>query len=129
MEITIQGTTVIVMNNIAGYELDNGVDTITLTVLDSDGNPDTTTPEDQQPTYTMIMYMTLSKTYQTIPFIGIYPHLFVTLTSEQLPVNGRYIGQFEIVFEDTITHSEQFDFWVEDTLNPANISFNGHTID
>lgn len=129
MEITIQGTTVTVMNNIVGYELDNGVDTITLTVLDSDGNPDATTPEDKQAIYTMIVYMTLSKTYQTIPFIGTYPNLSVTLTSEQLPVNGRYIGQFEMVLGDITAHSEQFDFWVEDTLNPANISFNGYTID
>lgn len=125
MEITIQGTTVTVTNPIVGYELDNGVDTIALTILDSEGNPDTITPEDQQPVYTIIVYMTLSKAYQTIPFTGTYPNLSVTLTSEQLPVNGRYIGQFETVLGDTTAHSEQFDFWVEDTLNPNDVAITG----
>lgn len=128
MEITIQNTVVEITNNILGYEYDNGVDSINLTVLDDEGNPDTTTPEDQQPTYTMIVYMTLSKAYQTVPFTGTYPNLSVTLTSEQLPVNGRYIGQFEMVLGNTTSHSEQFDFWVEDTLNPNDVQIANPTI-
>lgn len=128
MEITIQNTVVEITNNILGYEYDNGVDSINLTVLDDEGNPDTTTPEDQQPTYTMIVYMTLSKAYQTIPFTGTYPNLSVTLTSEQLPVNGRYIGQFEMALGNTTSHSEQFDFWVEDTLNPNDVQIANPTI-
>ena len=128
MQITIQGSTVTVNDNIVGYRFDNGVDVITLVVLDSEGNPDTSTPEDQQPTYAMIVYMTLSKTYQIIQFTGTYPILTATLTSEQLPVNGRYIGQFEIALGDKISHSQQFDFWVEDTLNPNDVQIKTPTI-
>lgn len=119
MNITVQGTTVTVEDNIVGYELNNLVDTINVTMLDSEGNPDTTTPQEQQPTYAMIVYMTLSKAYQTIALSGIYPNLSVSLTSEQLPVNGRYIGQFQTTLGDQVGYTEQFDFWVEDTLNPA----------
>ena len=121
MNITVQGTTVMVENNVVGYELDNLVDTINVTILDGEGNPDTTTIQGQQPTYTMIVYMTLSKVYQTIALNGTYPNLSVSLTSEQLPVSGRYIGQFQTTLGEQVGHTEQFDFWVDDTLNPADV--------
>lgn len=120
MNITIQGQTVVLENNIIGYELDNMVDTITLTILDSEGNPDTTTPAEQQWGFNMLVYMCLSQAYQTIAFTGSYPILTATLTSEQLPINGRYIGQFQMILGKQVMHSQQFDFWVNDTLNPNN---------
>lgn len=118
MNITIQGQTVTLESSVLGYELDNMVDTITLTILDSEGNPDTTTPAEQQWGFSMLVYMCLSKTYQTIEFTGSYPTFTATLTSEQLPVNGRYIGQFQMTLGEQVAHTEQFEFWVEDTLNP-----------
>lgn len=121
MDITIQGTNVNVTGNIVGYELDNHVDTINVTILDAEGNPDVATPIEQQPSYSMVVYMTLSKKYQTIEFSGMYPNFMVILTSTQLPVNGRYIGQFVTTLGEQIEHTEQFDFWVEDTLNHVDV--------
>lgn len=121
MQITLQGQDITLDTNVVGYELDNLVDTITLVVTDAEGNPDTTTPAEQQPTYSMIVYMHLAKQYQTIEFSGAYPTLTTTLTSEQLPINGRYTGQLIMTLNDTVSHSEQFDFWVMDTLNPNDV--------
>lgn len=118
MNITVQGQTVTLDSNVVGYELDNLVDTITLTILDSEGNPDTTTPTEQQWAFTMLVYMCLSNTYQSIAFTGSYPTLTATLTSEQLPVNGRYISQFQMTLDEQVAHTEQFEFWVNDTINP-----------
>lgn len=121
MQITLQGQTVTLDTNVVGYELDNLVDTITLLITDAEGNPDVTTPTEQQPTYSMIVYMHMAKQYQTITFDGAYPVLTVKLTSEQVPINGRYTGQLVMTLNDTVSHSEQFDFWVMDTLNPNDI--------
>lgn len=128
MNINIQGSIITLDGNIVGYELDNLVDTINITILDSEGNPDTVTPMEQQPAYSLIVYMTLSQSYQTINLTGTYPNLSVTLTSEQLPINGRYIGQFQFVLGEQIGHTEQFDFWVQDTLNPNDVTIQNPSI-
>lgn len=121
MNITIQGRIITLDTNVLGYKLDNMIDSITLTILDKEGNLDTTTPVEQQWKFNMLLYMCLSNSYQTIEFNGTYPILTApTLTSKQLPINGRYVGQFQMVLNEKIMHSQQFDFWVQDTLNIIN---------
>lgn len=122
MNISVQGQTATLDSNILGYELDNLTDTINLTILDSNGNPDTSTPAEQQWGYSLILYMVQSKSYQTVTFGGTYPNLEATFTATQLPVSGRYIGQFQMILGEQVSHTEQFEFWVNDTLNPNDVS-------
>lgn len=124
MNISIQGQIVNLEANILGYELDNLIDTINLTILNNDGEPDIT-PTEQQWEYSLILYMVQSQSYQTITFNGTYPNFNAILTSEQLPTSGRYIGQFKMELGEQIGYTQQFSFWVEDTLNSNTIIENG----
>ena len=108
MQLTITGTQVnIVGSNIVGFAQNNLVNTISATV---------DTPSE----YTNIalkIYMNEPEQYNAIPFIREGDIIYTVLTSDMIPVGGRYTGQFEMSYGMMLFQTELFDFWVENSVN------------
>lgn len=108
MQLTITGTQVeIVGSNIVGFAQNNLVNTISATV-------------DTPAEYTNIalkIYMNEPEQYNAIPFIREGDIIYTVLTSDMIPVGGRYIGQFEMSYGMMLFQTELFDFWVENSVN------------
>ena len=108
MQLTITGTQVnIVGSNIVGFAQNNLVNTISATV---------DTPSE----YTNIalkIYMNEPEQYNAIPFIREGDIIYTVLTSDMIPVGGRYTGQFEMSHGMMLFQTELFEFWVENSVN------------
>ena len=108
MQLTITGTQVeIVGSNIVGFAQNNLVNTISATV-------------DTPAEYTNIalkIYMNEPEQYNAIPFIREGDIIYTVLTSDMIPVGGRYTGQFEMSYGMMLMQTELFDFWVENSVN------------
>lgn len=108
MQLTITGTQVnIIGSNIVGFAQNNLVNTISATV---------DTPSE----YTNIalkIYMNEPEQYNAIPFIREGDIIYTVLTSDMIPVGGRYTGQFEMSYGMMLFQTELFDFWVENSVN------------
>ena len=108
MQLTITGTQInIVGSNIVGFAQNNLVNTISATV---------DTPSE----YTNIalkIYMNEPEQYNAIPFIREGDIIYTVLTSDMIPVGGRYTGQFEMSHGMMLFQTELFDFWVENSVN------------
>lgn len=107
MELALRGKeiTIIGSNNI-GFEQNNLVNSITANVDTEEGW-----------NFTLKVFMTKIQEYNSIPMIRDGSIIYVTLTSDMMPVGGKYVGQFEITKGQQIMQSELFDFWVENSIN------------
>lgn len=109
MEITIQGTKVnIIGDRIIGFQLNNLVNRF-----------EATTDKDESWKYQLKLYMVKIEKYNIIDLFRTGQTIFVDLTKEMMPVSGRYIMQFVALKDDLVDHTEQFEVWVEDTLDPT----------
>lgn len=108
MQLTITGTQVeIVGSNIVGFAQNNLVNTISATV---------DTPAEYT-NFTLKIYMSEPQEYNAIPFIREGDIVYTVLTSDMIPVGGRYTGQFEMSYGMMVMQTEMFDFWVENSVN------------
>lgn len=109
MEITIQGTKVnIIGDRIIGFALNNLINRF-----------EATTDKDETWKYQLKLYMVKIEKYNIIDMLRNEQTIFVDLTKDMLPVSGRYIMQFVALKDDLVDHTEQFEVWVEDTLDPT----------
>ena len=107
MEIAIRGTEVtIIGTNIIGFEGNNLVNSIT-------GNVDTESGWD----FILKVFMVKTQQYNSIPMTRDNNIIYVTLTSDMMPVGGKYIGQFEMTKGSQIMQTDQFEFWVNNSIN------------
>lgn len=108
MQLTITGTQVeIVGSNVVGFAQNNLVNTISATV---------DTPAEYV-NFTLKIYMNEPEQYNAIPFIREGDIVYTVLTSDMIPVGGRYTGQFEMSYGMMVLQTELFDFWVENNVN------------
>lgn len=108
MQLTITGTQVeIIGSNVVGFAQNNLVNTISATV---------DTPSEYT-NFTLKVYMNEPEQYNAIPFIREGDIVYTVLTSDMIPVSGRYTGQFEISYGMMLMQTEMFDFWVENSVN------------
>ena len=111
MVITITGTEVqIVGDRIIGFQLNNLVNRFEATV-------DT----DESWEYQLKIYMHIPKKYNIINLNRDKKDntkIFVDLTRDMMPYEGRYTLQFFGRKNDQAYHTGKFDVWVEDSLNP-----------
>lgn len=108
MQLTITGTQVeIVGSNIVGFAQNNLVNTISATV---------DTPAEYT-NVTLKIYMEVPQEYNAIPFIREGNIIYCILTSDMIPVGGKYTGQFEFSYGMMLLQSELFEFWVENSVN------------
>lgn len=107
MEIAVRGTEVtIIGTNIIGFEGNNLVNSIT-------GNVDTESGWD----FILKVFMVKTQQYNSIPMTRDNNIIYVTLTSDMMPVGGKYIGQFEMTKDSQIMQTDQFEFWVNNSIN------------
>lgn len=108
MQLTIIGTEVnIIGSNIVGFAQNNLVDSISATVDTPEGYTNVT----------LKIYMNDPQQYNAIPFIREGNLIYTVLTSDMIPVGGRYTGQFEMSQGMMLMQTELFDFWVENSVN------------
>lgn len=111
MVITITGTKVqIVGDRIIGFALNNLVNRFEATV-------DT----DESWEYQLKVYMHVPKKYNIINLNrddNDNTKIFVDLTRDMMPYEGRYTLQFFGRKDGKAYHTGKFDVWVEDSLNP-----------
>lgn len=107
MEIALRGTEVtIIGDNTIGFEGNNLVNSIT-------GNVDTESGWG----FNLKVFMVKTQQYNVIPMIRDNNIIYVTLTSDMMPVGGKYIGQFEMTNGGLLMQSDQFEFWVNNSIN------------
>lgn len=107
MEIALRGTEVtIIGDNVIGFEQNNLVNSIV-------GNIDTEAGWD----FTLKVFMTKTQQYNQIPMTRDGSIIYVTLTSDMMPVGGRYVGQFEMTKGSQLMQSDTFEFWVNNSVN------------
>lgn len=107
MEIAVRGTEVtIIGDNNIGFEQNNLVNNIS-------GNVDT----EAGWSFTLKVYMTSIMQYNSIPMTRDGNIIFVNLTSDMMPVSGKYIGQFEMQNGQQVSQTQTFEFWVENSVN------------
>ena len=108
MQLTIIGTEVnIIGSNVVGFAQNNLVDSISATVDTPEGYTN----------FTLKIYMNDPQQYNAIPFIREGNLVYTVLTSDMIPVGGRYTGQFEMSQGMMVMQTELFDFWVENSVN------------
>lgn len=108
MQLTIIGTEVnIIGSNVVGFAQNNLVDSISATVDTPEGYTNVT----------LKIYMNDPQQYNAIPFIREGNLIYTVLTSDMIPVGGRYTGQFEMSQGMMLMQTELFDFWVENSVN------------
>lgn len=107
MEVAVRGTDVtIIGSDIIGFEQNNLVNNLV-------GNVDTETGWE----FTLKVYMTTTMQYNMIPITREGNIIFVNLTSDMMPVSGRYVGQFEMKNGQQVSQTQTFDFWVQNSIN------------
>lgn len=111
MVITITGTEVqIVGDRIIGFELNNLVNKFEATV-----------DKDESWEYQLKIYMHIPKKYNIINLnrdLEDKNKIYVDLTRDMLPFDGRYTMQFMGRKGDEVYHTGKFDVWVKDSLTP-----------
>lgn len=112
MKITITGTEVqIVGDKIIGFALNNLVNRF-----------EATTDKDESWEYQLKVYMVEPKKYNIINLNWDTDNknvIYVDLTRDMMPFGGRYTMQFVAIKDTEVSHTEKFDIWVEDSLDPA----------
>lgn len=112
MVITITGTEVqIVGDRIIGFSLNNLVNRF-----------EATTDRDATWEYQLKVYMHIPKKYNIINLNRddvVKDKIYVDLTRDMMPYGGRYTMQFVCMKDTEVFHTEQFDVWVEESLDPA----------
>lgn len=107
MEFALRGTEVTIIGepNI-GFEQNNLVNSIA-------GNVDT----EEGWEFTLSVFMTKIQKYNSIKMIRDGNIVYAQLTSDMMPVGGRYEGQFVMTKGSQVSHSDVFNFWVENSIN------------
>ena len=113
MQITINGTKVtIVGNRIIGFQLNNLVNRF-----------EATTDKDDSWQYTLYVYMIKPEKYNVINLNRQQDSniIYVDLTSDMMPFDGRYEMQFVANQYDTgeVFRTETFQVWVENSIDPS----------
>lgn len=111
MNIEIQGTKVIITGDrVIGFQLNNLVNRF-----------EATTDKSEEWEYTLYVYMIKPEKYNTINLNRIENQLYVDLTCDMMPFDGRYEMQFVANKPDTgeIFRTEKFQVWVENSINPS----------
>lgn len=107
MQLTITNNEVtIVGSNIVGFEQSNMVAAITGTVDTEAGW-----------NFTLLIQRMEDNSVDQIFFTRQDSVIYSVLTADMLPVSGRYIGQFQISQGMMVGLTNQFEFWVENTVN------------
>ena len=110
MEITIQGTEVLIEGNrIIGFAINNLVNRF-----------EATTDKDETWEYQLKVFMTRPKKFNVINLNRDTGSniIYVDLTRDMMPFGGRYVMQFVAYREGAVDQTETFDVWVSDSLNP-----------
>lgn len=111
MNIEIQGTKVIITGDrVIGFQLNNLVNRF-----------EATTDKSEEWEYTLYVYMIKPEKYNTINLNRIENQIYVDLTCDMMPFDGRYEMQFVANKPDTgeIFRTEKFQVWVENSINPS----------
>lgn len=108
MEVKIINTKVQVLgDNSIGFEQDNLMNR--LSVITDRGN---------QWKYSLLVFMVSNNKGNVISLVrDSDTELHVEFTKEMLPVNGRYVMQFEYTDGNIIGHTDKFDAYVKDVIN------------
>lgn len=107
MKLTIANNEVtIIGSNIVGFEQSNMVASITGTVDTEEGWD-----------FTLLIQRVEDGSVDQIFFTRQDNVIYVVLTANMLPISGRYIGQFQISQGMMVGLTNQFEFWVENTVN------------
>lgn len=107
MEVAVRGTEVtIIGNDIIGFEQNNLVNDLVGSVDTEEG-------------WEFFLKVEMTKTLQhnIIPIKREGGIIFVTLTADMMPVEGRYIGQFEMRNGAKVSNTDTFEFWVKNSIN------------
>lgn len=107
MEFALRGTEVTIIGepNI-GFAQNNLVNSIA-------GNVDT----EEGWEFTLSVFMTKIQKFNTIKMTRDGDIVYAQLTSDMMPVGGRYEVQFVMTKGDQVSHSDVFNFWVENSIN------------
>lgn len=109
MEIVITGTTVTVEGDATiGFALNNLVNTLTAT-----------TDQSEEWNYTLTVHMIVQDVYNVINLNRSGQTLSVDLTADMLPYSGRYEMQFVATNGDYVSHTDIFEVFVKNTLDPV----------
>ena len=111
MQITITGTTVnITGDRIIGFALNNLVNTFTAT-----------TDLTSEWSYQLYVHMVVPDLYNIINlnWEENTQNIYVDLTADMLPYSGRYEMQFVATNGDYVSHTDIFEVFVKNTLNPV----------
>ena len=109
MEITIQGTEVLITGDrVIGFQLNNLVNTFTAT-----------TDKDENWSYQLKVFMVKLKKYNVWNLNREGQTLSVDLTSDMMPIDGRYVMQFVARNGEQIDHTDTFEVWVQLSLDPS----------
>lgn len=107
MEFALRGTEVTIIGepNI-GFAQNNLVNSIA-------GNVDT----EEGWEFTLSVFMTTIQKFNSIKMTRDGDIVYAQLTNDMMPVGGRYEGQFVMTKGDQVSHSDVFNFWVENSIN------------
>lgn len=105
MNITLTGTKVKLSDRYLGFQWDNNVEQIIVTV-------DT----DEEWQYKLDTWSALSGEFNSILLYRNGNQCSVTLTRDILSCNGRYTMQLRGYTDTKTMHSDKFDVWVKDSL-------------
>lgn len=109
LTITITGTTVTLEGEaIIGFALNNLVNTLTAT-----------TDQSEEWNYTLTVHMIVQDVYNVINLNRSGQTLSVDLTADMLPYSGRYEMQFVATNGDYVSHTDIFEVFVKNTLDPV----------
>lgn len=111
MTIEIQGTKVIITGDrIIGFQLNNLVNRF-----------EATTDKSEEWEYTLYVYMIKPEKYNVINLNRQDNLIYVDLTADMMPFDGRYEMQFIANKYDTgeVFRTEKFQVWVENSIDPS----------
>lgn len=111
MEITISGTKVTITGDrIIGFQLNNLVNRFEA-ITDKDDTWD----------YTLYVYMIKPEKYNVINLNRQENLIYVDLTADMMPFDGRYEMQFVAYKNETgeVFRTEKFQVWVENSIDPS----------
>ena len=111
MEITISGTQVtIIGDRVIGFQLNNLVNRFEA-ITDKDDTWD----------YTLYVYMIKPEKYNVINLNRQGNLIYVDLTADMMPFDGRYEMQFVAYKNETgeVFRTEKFQVWVENSIDPS----------
>lgn len=111
MEITISGTQVTITGDrVIGFQLNNLVNRFEA-ITDKDDTWD----------YTLYVYMIKPEKYNVINLNRQGNLIYVDLTADMMPFDGRYEMQFVAYKNETgeVFRTEKFQVWVENSIDPS----------